>query len=90
MLVYLADNADSVCGDKKRPTVIICPGGSYGSISDREVEPVVLKFLTEDCNAIVLRYSVAPAPFPVALFQLSYAVALARKILTDGEQTPTG
>lgn len=79
MSVYLADNAESVGGDKKRPTVIICPGGAYESVLDREAEPVALKFLAEDCNAIVLRYSVAPTRFPVALFQLSYAVALARE-----------
>ncbi len=78
MCIYLPDNSEAIDPYKKRPTVIICPGGGYAYTSDREAEPVALKFLSEDCNAIVLRYS-TPAKFPIALLELSYAVATARK-----------
>lgn len=78
MNLYLPDNSDSIDSLRKRPTVIICPGGGYAYTSDREAEPVALRFLADDCNAIVLRYS-TPAKFPVALLELSYAVATVRE-----------
>ena len=42
---------------KKRPAVIVCPGGAYLSCSDREGEPVALKFMSMGYQAFVLRYS---------------------------------
>lgn len=42
----------------KRPAVLICPGGAYMSCSDREGEPVALKFAAMGYHAFVLRYSV--------------------------------
>lgn len=41
----------------KRPAVLICPGGGYFSCSDREAEPVALKFASMGYHAFVLRYS---------------------------------
>ena len=40
-----------------RPAVLICPGGGYFSCSDREAEPIALKFLGMGYQAFVLRYS---------------------------------
>lgn len=40
-----------------RPAVLICPGGGYFSCSDREAEPVALKFASMGYHAFVLRYS---------------------------------
>jgi acetyl esterase/lipase len=42
----------------RRPAVIVCPGGAYVFISDREGEPVALRFLAQGYHAFVLRYSV--------------------------------
>lgn len=42
----------------KRPAVLICPGGAYMSCSDREAEPIALKFASMGYHAFVLRYSV--------------------------------
>ena len=54
-------------------TIVICPGGGYGFTSDREAEPIALKFMAQGFNAIVLRYSVAPARYPNAcLLYTSY------------------
>ena len=69
----------SVAPEKKRPLVIICGGGGYSRISDREREPIMLKFLAMGCSACILEYSVSPNRFPVALQELASAVALARK-----------
>lgn len=51
----------------RRPAVVICPGGGYGMTSDREAEPVALKFLEKGFQCFVLRYSVEPVRFPAAL-----------------------
>lgn len=53
----LADSAE-LLGGKPRPAVLICPGGAYLSCSDREAEPVALKFASMGYHAFVLRYSV--------------------------------
>lgn len=42
----------------KRPAVIICPGGAYITCSDREAEPVALRFSSMGYQTFVLRYSV--------------------------------
>lgn len=67
-----------VAPEKKRPLVIVCGGGGYWNISDREKEPIVMQFLTMGCNACLLEYSVAPNVFPTSLRELAAAVALAR------------
>ena len=40
---YILD-AVSVDTEKRRPAVIVCPGGGYRMRSDREAEPVVMQF----------------------------------------------
>ena len=59
--------------DELRPTILICPGGGYGMCSEREAEPIALKFLNWGFNAIVLRYSCAPHRFPVQLCEVAAA-----------------
>ncbi len=79
MTLYLPNNSKEIDIERKRPTVVICPGGAYGLNSEREAEPVALKFVAADCNAVVVNYSVAPARFPTSLLELSYAVAKLRE-----------
>lgn len=52
----LDDSPDMLAG-KKRPAILICPGGGYFNCSDREAEPVALKFASMGYHAFVLRYS---------------------------------
>ena len=40
-----------------RGAVIVCPGGGYLNCSDREAEPVALRFAGMGYHAAVLRYS---------------------------------
>ncbi len=54
---YILDDSPEILNGKKRPAVIICPGGAYLNCSDREAEPVALKFATMGYHAFVLRYS---------------------------------
>ena len=42
----------------KRRAMIVCPGGGYSWLSEREAEPVALQYLAEGLNVFVLRYSV--------------------------------
>lgn len=41
-----------------RPAVIICPGGGYEFLSQREIDPVAATFLAAGFDAFVLRYSI--------------------------------
>lgn len=79
MSIYLPTNSNEIEVDRKRPTVVICPGGGYSRTSDREAEAIAFKFLAEDCNAVVVRYSCAPARFPCQLAELSWAVSKVRE-----------
>ena len=63
-----------------RPAVVICPGGGYQMTSDREAEPIALRFLAEGFQCFVLRYSVAGrVHFPGPQLELAAAVALVRR-----------
>ncbi len=62
-----------------RPTIVILPGGGYGFRSEREAEPIAMKFLAHGYNACVVYYSVKPATFPSALLEALYAVKYMRE-----------
>ncbi len=63
---------------KRRPAVVICPGGGYEYCSVREAEPVALRFAGYGIPAFVLRYSCVNKPFPTALLEAAQAVAYVR------------
>ncbi len=42
----------------KRKAIIVCPGGGYAALSDREGEPIALQYFAAGLNAFVLRYSI--------------------------------
>lgn len=77
--LYLAENSPETGAGRRRPMVIVCPGGGYGFLSFREEEPVALRLLALGYHAAVLRYSVAPERFPTQLLQALAAVACARE-----------
>lgn len=69
----------------KRPCVVLCPGGGYEFLSDREAEPVALRFLAQGIHVVILRYSVAPSVFPTALLELGLAMKYVRSVARDYE-----
>lgn len=83
MSVYIPDNSKEIDLNRKRPTVVICPGGGYGMTSDREAEPVAFKFLAADYNVVVLRYDVAPVRFPAQILELAFAVSKVREMANE-------
>lgn len=76
--LYIQEGYMEVYGDRKRPLVIICPGGGYEHVSVREGEPVALQFLAAGFSAAVLWYDVN-VEYPLALTELAYAVSYIRK-----------
>lgn len=57
LTTYLWDDSADLGGNMNRPAVIVCPGGGYLNCSDREGEPVALRFAAMGYHAFVLRYS---------------------------------
>jgi len=57
LTTYVLDVSRELIGAQKRPAVLICPGGGYRFCSDREAEPLALRFAAMGYHAFVLRYS---------------------------------
>lgn len=57
LFTYILDNSSEFRTDKKKPAVIVCPGGGYVGTSDREAEPVAMRFAAQGYHAFVLRYN---------------------------------
>ena len=71
-----------------RRAVVVCPGGGYQFLSDREAEPIVFKFLSAGFNVFLLRYSIKPnahsyAPLIEAGMAIKYVRENAEKYNTD-------
>ena len=45
LFTYFLDNSPEIDPKRKRPVVLICPGGGYAMTSDREAEALAVKFL---------------------------------------------
>ncbi len=74
---------------RRRPAVLIMPGGGYEHVSVREGEPVALRFMTQGYTACVLKYSVKPHPFPVALREAAMAMRYIRENAEELGVEPT-
>lgn len=61
-------------GEKKRPAVVICPGGGYDCCSEREAEFIALRFLGAGICAFVLRYSCVKKRFPTAALEAAASI----------------
>lgn len=58
LTTYVLEDSHELLNGRKRPAVIVCPGGAYLFCSDREGEAVALRFAAMGYHAFVLRYSV--------------------------------
>lgn len=81
LTLYVQEQYPEVYGDRKRPMVIICPGGGYEHVSVREGEAIAMQLLVAGCHAAVLRYDVAGhgAQFPQHLLELAACVSYVRE-----------
>lgn len=58
LITYIQDNPPEMDNAPRR-AMLICPGGGYQWVSNRESEPIALQFLARGYNVFVLKYSVA-------------------------------
>jgi len=71
-----------------RPTVLILPGGGYHFTSEREAEPIAMRFLARGFNACILNYTVFDTPFPVAMLEALTALKYIRENLAAWQGDP--
>lgn len=74
-----SDNPEMSKYVQNLPCMIVCPGGGYHFVSEREGEPIAIEFYNRNYNAFVLRYDVTPARYPLALTELACSVDFVRK-----------
>lgn len=80
LTAYLPDNSAQIDPDRTRKAVIVCPGGGYRIVSDREAEPVALRLLAAGFNVFLLHYHVFPkVQFPQPQLELAAAVLHVRQ-----------
>lgn len=85
---YYTETSCQISPDRRRPAVLILPGGGYFRTSAREMEPVALRFLAKGYAAFVLEYSCAPHSFPTPLREAAMAMAYIRKNCGEFEVDP--
>lgn len=84
---YVLENTPELKYTPRR-TVLVCPGGGYHFLSDREAEPIAVQFLQAGFNVFLLRYSVEPeakdyAPLIEAALAMKYIRQNAEKYNVD-------
>ncbi|MBR4305697.1 MAG: alpha/beta hydrolase [Ruminiclostridium sp.] len=75
---YMLDDVDGLPFCKKRPAMLIFPGGGYEFCSEREAEPIAMHYLAEGYNAFILNYS-CKSRYPSALHNAAYAMLKLRQ-----------
>ncbi len=64
----------------RRKTIIVCPGGGYEMLSEREAEPIALQYFAAGLNVFVLRYPIgANATNYAPLIEACLAIRYLRK-----------
>jgi len=80
LTAYLQDAPFDNQISSNRPAIIICPGGAYLGYTEKEAEPVALKFVSEGYQAFVLKYSIGDiARFPAPFIDAARAIMMVRR-----------
>ena len=79
LTLYVRDDLTEMAKKRVRPAMLVIPGGGYCNVSQREGEPIALRFFAEGFNAFVLEYDVAPQHYPVQLLQAGMAMLYLRR-----------
>ncbi len=88
LLCWVWNTPSAVSSGRRRPAVLILPGGGYQHVSPREAEPVAMRFLARGYCAFVLEYACAPCRFPTALRQAAMAMRYLRERADSMELDP--
>ncbi|WOC31419.1 MULTISPECIES: alpha/beta hydrolase [Caproicibacterium] len=75
LYTYVRGSSEEISPSRTWPAMLVCPGGGYCMTSDREAEPVALEFAARGFQCFVLRYTCAPARYPLALQEAAAAMA---------------
>ncbi|MDF7639752.1 alpha/beta hydrolase [Lactobacillus sp. ESL0791] len=78
LTTYILENFSEIDNSRKRPAILICPGGSYRYITERETEAVAIKMNSLGFHAFILRYTVTRGAFPQSLYELAASVKTVR------------
>ncbi len=78
-----------VSPSRKKPAILVIPGGGYCHVSAREAEPVALRFLARGYTAFILDYAIAPAVYPTALREACMAMRYIRENAERFEVEPS-
>ncbi|MBM7712355.1 alpha/beta hydrolase [Enterococcus xiangfangensis] len=79
LTTYILDNYPEIDLNRKRPAVVICPGGAYKLLSDTETESIAVKMMSLGFHAFILRYSIKPVIFPQSLIELAKSMQVIRR-----------
>lgn len=79
LTVYTHENSHEINESRKYPCMLVMPGGAYLYVSDREKEPIALRYFAAGYNAYVLNYSVEPSRYPTQLIEAAMAMAYIRR-----------
>ena len=90
--VYVPFVSKQVVPNPARPAIVICPGGGYQFCSEREAEPIALRFLMHGFNTFVVWYrekkgeELFPKPQQDAAAAVAYVRAHAEEFHTDPDR----
>ncbi len=79
LVTYVLGCSESLNQGKRRPAVLICPGGGYTRTSVREAEPIAVQMNSMGFHAFILYYSCAPAVFPTPQLEAAAAMVWIRE-----------
>lgn len=85
---WVTETSREVSDCRRRPAVLILPGGAYRWTSPRETEPVALRFAARGWAAFALDYSCAPFSYPTALREAALAMRCIRENAAAMEVDP--
>ncbi|WEV70920.1 alpha/beta hydrolase [Lactobacillus sp. ESL0785] len=82
---YLKGQDKNLRAPVNYPAVILCPGGGYTQLSDRESEIIALNFLAQDYHVFVLNYSLLPSSklYPKPLIEAAKTFNIIEKYAKD-------
>lgn len=88
---YFLKNSQALKFNCKRPLIVVCPGGGYNFLSDREAEPIALAYNAAGFHAVVLRYgvnehAVMPGPIKDLANAMDYLYNSADKFYIDKDK----
>lgn len=79
LTTYLLGRYEELHPSVKKPLVIVCPGGGYSNLSEREAEIIAVQYNAAGFHAAVLRYGIQEhAVMPGPICDLADAVAIMR------------